>query len=677
MIDQVAVILQARTGSSRLPGKVLADLAGRPMLAFLVERLKRCALVDRCILATTELAEDDALAELGESLGLTVVRGSQNDVLSRFALAAEQTQANILIRITGDCPFIDPGLLEEMISEFRDQQFDYYSNGASPTYPDGLDVEIFTRQALFLAHSECVDAGQREHVTPWIRDSGCCQLGHKRHPVDLSLLRWTVDEPEDLQVIRAVVAHFEGRSDFSWHDVLELAQQQPQFFAANAKITRNEGAVMGKGQKLWRRAKRVIPGGNMLLSKRAEMFLPEQWPAYFSKAKGCRVWDLDGRELIDMSIMGIGTNLLGYGHPEVDDAVAATLAAGNMSTLNCPEEVLLAERLVELHPWADMARFARSGGEANAIAIRIARAATGRDTVAICGYHGWHDWYLATNLQNDSGLEEHLLPGLEPNGVPRGLAGTVQPFSFNRLDQLENIASSYELAAVKMEVQRSSPPDPGFLEGVRELCTRRGIVLIFDECTSGFRESFGGLHLKYGVEPDMAMFGKALGNGYAITAIIGCRSVMEAAQSTFISSTFWTERIGPTAALKTLEVMERERSWEQVTSIGLHLRSRWQELADRYGIYITHNNLPALTGFTIQSPKSLSYKTLITQEMLKKGYLAATSCYVCTSHTPDVIEQYLNSLDEVFALIAECESGLAVEEVLEVPVCHTSFQRLN
>jgi len=421
----------------------------------------------------------------------------------------------------------------------------------------------------------------------------------------------------------------------------------------------------------------VIPGGNMLLSKRAEMFLPEQWPAYFSRAKGCRVWDLDGRELIDMSIMGIGTNLLGYGHPEVDAAVTASVAAGNMSTLNCPEEVLLAERLVAMHPWAQMARFARSGGEANAIAIRIARAATGRDTVAICGYHGWHDWYLATNLHNDSGLEEHLLPGLEPNGVPRALAGTVQPFSFNRLGQLEAIASSHELAAVKMEVQRTNPPDPGFLEGVRELCNRRGIVLIFDECTSGFRETFGGLHLKYGVEPDMAMFGKALGNGYAITAIIGRRAVMEAAQSTFISSTFWTERIGPTAALKTLQVMEREHSWEAITATGLQLRQSWQELADRHGLAISHNGLPALTGFGFQSPKALEYKTLITQEMLKRGFLAATSCYVSLAHTPDVVNPYLEALDDVFALIAECEAGRAVDELLEGPVCHGGFKRLN
>ena len=674
---QIAVILQARSVSSRLPGKVLANLGGRPLIAFLIERLQRCDAIDHILLATTDLAADDSLTALAESLGISVIRGPERDVLARFALAAESTPATTLVRVTGDCPLVDPDLLATVIDEFNRQSVDYLSNCVPPSYPDGLDLEVFTREVLLRAQAECTSSEQREHVTPWMRESGKLNTGCVTHCSDLSALRWTVDEPEDLEVIRAVVANFGGRSDFSWLEVLELQHQQPELFAANARFARNEGAWMGEGQKLWRRAKRVIPGGNMLLSKRAEMFLPEQWPAYFSRAKGCRVWDLDGRELIDMSIMGIGTNLLGYGHPEVDSAVAATVAAGNMSTLNCPEEVWLAERLVALHPWAEMARFARTGGEANAIAIRIARAATGRDTVAICGYHGWHDWYLATNLQNDSGLEEHLLPGLEPHGVPQGLAGTVKPFSFNRLDQLEASAASHELAAVKMEVQRTIPPNPGFLEGVRDLCTRRGIVLIFDECTSGFRETFGGLHLKYGVDPDMAMFGKALGNGYAITATIGRRVVMEAAQSTFISSTFWTERIGPSAALKTLDVMERERSWEQVTATGLQLRQSWQELADRHGLSISYNGLAALAGFGFQSPQALEYKTLITQEMLKRGYLAATSCYVSLAHTQEVIEAYLGELESVFVLIAECEQGRPVEEVLEGPVCHGGFKRLN
>ena len=309
------------------------------------------------------------------------------------------------------------------------------------------------------------------------------------------------------------------------------------------------------GQKLWQRAKQVIPGGNMLLSKRAEMFLPDLWPAYFSRAKGCQVWDLDNNQYTDMSIMGIGTNLLGYGHPVVDAAVSATISDGNMSTFNCPEEVYLAERLIEIHPWADMVRFARTGGEANALAIRIARAASGKDKVAFCGYHGWHDWYLAANLRGDKNLAGHLLPGLEPNGVPGNLQDTVYPFSYNNFGELKSLVENQDIGVIKMEVSRNEPPANDFLENVRQLANEKNIVLIFDECTSGFRQTFGGLHKLYGVEPDMAVFGKALGNGYAITATIGRREVMEAAQSSFISSTFWGERIGPSAALATLDVM--------------------------------------------------------------------------------------------------------------------------
>ncbi|CAM5523607.1 aminotransferase class III-fold pyridoxal phosphate-dependent enzyme [Eoetvoesiella caeni] len=434
---------------------------------------------------------------------------------------------------------------------------------------------------------------------------------------------------------------------------------------------------MAVGQKLWKRAKQIIPGGNMLLSKRAEMFLPEQWPAYFSKAKGCKVWDMDGNSYIDMSIMGVGTNLLGYGHPEVDEAVCAAVTAGNMSTFNCPEEVWLAEKLIELHPWADMVRFARAGGEANAVGIRIARAASGKDNVAVCGYHGWHDWYLSANLGSDETLAGHLLPGLEPNGVPQSLRGTVFPFNYNNYAELESLVDAHNIGVIKMEVSRNHGPEDNFLHKVRELATKRGIVLIFDECTSGFRQTFGGLHKMYGVEPDMAMFGKALGNGYAITAIIGRREVMEAAQTTFISSTFWTERIGPAAALKTLEVMERTRSWDNVTATGLDIRQRWQSLADKHGLKINHWGLPALTGYTFASENALAYKTLITQEMLGQGYLAGNSVYVCTEHSLEIVLGYFEALDSVFGLIKECEEGRDVMELLNGPVCHGGFKRLN
>jgi glutamate-1-semialdehyde 2,1-aminomutase len=435
---------------------------------------------------------------------------------------------------------------------------------------------------------------------------------------------------------------------------------------------------MGNSQDLYKKAKTLIPGGTMLLSKRPEMFLPEKWPAYFSKAKGCKVWDLDGKEYIDVSLMGIGTNILGYGNDEVDAAVLNTIQKGNMSTFNCPEEVYLAERLIELHPWADMVRFARSGGEANAIAIRIARAACGKDKVAICGYHGWHDWYLSANLSDDKNLDGHLLPGLDPLGVPRNLKSTVFPFNYNNFNELEQLVSNQDIGVIKMEVSRNKGPENDFLQKVRKLATDKNIILIFDECTSGFRQTFGGLHKLYGVEPDMAIFGKALGNGYAITAVIGKKEIMEAAQKTFISSTFWTERIGPTAGLKTLEVMERERSWEIITETGSQIAKRWQEIADIHNLSINIIGLPALIGFSFNSRNTLAYKTLITQEMIKKGYLAATSIYVSIAHTNNVLDGYFGELEKVFCKIKSCESGQAdINSLLEGPICHSGFKRLN
>jgi len=431
------------------------------------------------------------------------------------------------------------------------------------------------------------------------------------------------------------------------------------------------------GQKLWQKAKEIIPGGNMLLSKRAEMFLPEQWPAYYSKAKGCRVWDLDGTEYVDMSIMGIGTNILGYCHPDVDESVIKAVQSGNMSTFNSPEEVYLAEKLIELHPWADMVRFARSGGEANAVAIRIARAASGRDKVAVCGYHGWHDWYLSANLGNDSSLDGHLLPGLDPKGVPRNLKDTVLPFNYNNFAELEHIVNNNEIGVIKMEVQRNEPPKDGFLENIRKLATEKGIVLIFDECTSGFRETFGGLHKKYGVSPDMAVFGKALGNGYAITGVIGKRDIMDNAQSTFISSTFWTERVGPVAALKTLEIMEQTNSWEKITTTGENIGKCWKELGNKHEITINLSGLSSLISYSIKSPNWLKYKTFITQEMLKKGMLASNSIYVSVAHTPDLIDQYFQYLDDIFLTISECEDDRDIDKLLDGPVCHAGFYRLN
>ncbi len=436
---------------------------------------------------------------------------------------------------------------------------------------------------------------------------------------------------------------------------------------------------MGKGQELYKKAKNIIPGGTMLLSKRPEMFLPDNWPSYFSKAKGCFVWDLDNNKYVDASIMGIGTNTLGYSNKDIDSAVIKTIRAGNMSTLNCPEEVMLAEKLIEINPWADMVRFARTGGEANSIAIRIARAAVGRDNIAICGYHGWHDWYLSVNHnKRGNDLSSHLLPGLNPLGVPKKLKNSVFPFTYNNYKELERLVFEKNIGVIKMEVIRNHQPQNDFLKKVRKLATEKNIVLIFDECTSGFRETFGGIFKKYRVEPDLAMFGKTLGNGFAITAVVGKRNIMESAQKTFISSTFWTERTGPTAALKTLEIMDKIKSWERITKLGKIVRNGWDEIAKRNNVPIKINGIPALSSFTFNHKDDLKFRTYLTQQFLKNGFLGSNSFYTSTAHSEKIISNYLKIFEQILFDISECiETKKSIDHIINGPIIHNGFKRLN
>lgn len=677
MKKNITAIIQARMLSTRLPGKVLKQISDKTLLEILVIRLKKSEKLSQILVATSDHNSDDVIVDECRRLQVSSFRGSQEDVLGRFAHAAEFTNSDVVVRITADCPLVDPRLVDEMIEKFMGLDYDYVSNTNPPSYPDGFDIEIFTRSILSRAHREATDAFDREHVTTWIKRNAEKTLNVSGSE-DLSHLRITVDEQVDLDLLNKLFSIPEVGWEIEWESVVDFLIKETASSFYQELPTRNEGAILGRGQKLWKRAKAIIPGGNMLLSKRPEMFLPDGWPAYFDSAKGCRVTDLDGREYIDMSIMGIGTNILGYGREEVDAAVSEVVRKGNMSTLNCPEEVWLAEALLDINPWAGMVRFARTGGEANAIAVRIARAASGKDGVAICGYHGWHDWYLAANLSEQKNLDGHLLPGLEPSGVPRNLQGSVFPFTYNDFDGLESLVRDRDIGVIVMEVSRNSDPENGFLHKVRELASTQGIVLMFDECTSGFRETFGGLHKKYGVNPDIAMFGKALGNGYAITAVVGRREVMEVAQKSFISSTFWTERIGPTAALASLRVMKETRSWEIVTKNGIEIRKGWETLSQKNGLDIMHSGIPALAGYSFAGPDSVTLKTFVTQEMLKRGFLAGSSVYSSTAHTPEIVASYFSALGEVFAEIAQIKEGaMPVASFLNGPEAHVGFQRLN
>jgi glutamate-1-semialdehyde 2,1-aminomutase len=433
------------------------------------------------------------------------------------------------------------------------------------------------------------------------------------------------------------------------------------------------------GQDLYRKAKTLIPGGTQLLSKRPEMFLPENWPAYYSRAKGAQVWDLDGNMYYDMSYNGIAACILGAADPEVEEAVIAAVKAGSMSTLNPPEEVELADLLCELHPWAEMVRYARCGGEAMAVAVRIARTHSGRDRVAFCGYHGWHDWYLAANLGENYALDGIHLSGLDPAGVPRALAGTALTFHYNHIEELEAIVAKYgsEVGVVVMEPIRNFDPDPNFLPQVRAICDHIGAVLVVDEVSVGWRLNTGGAHLVYGLQPDIAVFAKAISNGYPMAAIIGKRDVMQSAQRSFISSTYWTERIGPAAALATIRKHRRENVPQHLHRIGQMVRDGWRVAAERAGLPITIGGLVPLSGFNILHQDAQAASTLFTQLMLEKGFLAARAFYTTFAHDDQIIEEYLQATEDAFGVIAHALEQGTVREMLNGPVAHTGFARLN
>lgn len=436
---------------------------------------------------------------------------------------------------------------------------------------------------------------------------------------------------------------------------------------------------MGKGQDLYLKAKKIIPGGTQLLSKRPEMFLPDQWPSYYAKSKGCVVTDLDGNEYYDVSYMGIGACVLGYAFDPVDKAAKEAIEKGCMCTLNAPEEVSVAEKLLELHPWADMVRYGKAGGEAMAIATRIARTATNKDIVLICGYHGWQDWYLATNLGDKSALNPHHLSGLDPRGVPRELKGTTLPFLYNDWEGFLSLAGKYEgqIAAVVMEPIRNDYPIDGFLQKIRHYTEQKGIVLVFDEITAGFRLTCGGSHLALGVNPDIAVFAKGMGNGYPLSAIIGRSSIMTAAQETFISSTFWTERIGLCGALASITYFQEHEVEKHLEIVGKRVQKIWKAASDKHALPIEIGGILPLSHFGFVNKEPLQMKTYFIQLMLERGFLASTALYASLAHTDDILDQYEQAVFEVFGIIKDAMMAGNIKEKLKGPVCHAGFQRLN
>jgi len=678
MEKKIGIIVQARTASTRLPNKVLKKINGKSIIEILISRLKKIKIPIRIVVATTFDKKDDVIIEICKKLNIDFFRGSEFNVLKRYYKCAKFFDLDIVVRITADCPLSDPQLIKDIINRHIQENADYTCNRIEATYPDGLDVEVLNFEQLKSAFFNAKSDFDKEHVTPFIiRKKNIKKISFK-NKVNYSNRRWTLDTYEDLLYLKILLLRFKNNMYIDWKSVINYENKNKTLLKINSMNKRNTGSIMNLGLKKWEHAKTLIPGGNSFLSKRPSLYSLDLWPTYFLKAKGVNVWDLSNRKYLDMSLMGIGTNILGYANHNINKKVIDIINKSNMSTLNCPEEVDLAELLVKMHPWSQQVKFARTGGEANSLAIRIARCNTKKNNIAICGYHGWHDWYLSANLQKKKNLENHLLKGLSIEGINKKLINTCFPFEYNKINQLQKLIKNKQIGIIFMEVSRNIEPKNNFLKKVRNIADKNKIILIFDECTSGFRETFGGLHLKYGVNPDICVFGKSLGNGFPINAIIGTRKLMSNSNNSFISSTFWSERTGYVAAIATLSEMKKIQSWKIISNLGKLVKKKWAKLLKKHKLSFRIYGLNSMPVFEINSNRFLEYKTFLIQEMLKKNILATNSIYLSTKHKLSHLSKYFRELDKILKKISEFEKkNISSVNFLKTKVCETNFQRLN
>jgi glutamate-1-semialdehyde 2,1-aminomutase/spore coat polysaccharide biosynthesis protein SpsF len=653
------------------------------MLWHVVNRARRAGKVDKVVVATTDQAADDPIVRFCEQEGIGCFRGSEQDVLDRFYQAAKANGADVIIRITADCPLIDPAVIAKVVSRFERGDCDYACNVIRYTYPDGLDTEVFSFAALERAWREASKPSEREHVTPYLRTGEFRTANVESEiPVSPAQYRWTVDHPADLEFVRKV---YEGLSDkgvFGFREVFDLLKERSDLVTIPAEAISNEGYYKSLYQQAaaraapkrrlaqshaWlERAKKVIPSCAQTFSKNFTQYVQGVAPVFLQRGKGCRVWDVDGNEYIDY-VQGLLPNILGYAHDEVNAAAAAQLAEGHSFSLPHPLEVQLAERLTRLIPCAEMVRFGKNGSDATSGAVRAARAFTGRDRIACCGYHGWQDWYIGSTTRSA--------------GVPQAVRDLTHPFSYNDLVSLEELFAEHpgEFAAVIMEPVNFVEPDFGFLQGVKELAYKNGALLIFDEICSGFHFGLGGAQKLFGVVPDLACFGKAMGNGFPISCVLGRADVMRIFDEIFYSFTFAGEVASMAAAMKVLDILEQTDALARMEANGRTLQDGINAMAKEAGlgrrIRTSGRSQWSLMKFTDQDgADSPLLKNLFQQEAVKRGVLLLATHNLTAAHDPSAIHQTLEAYAEVLKTLALWMEDSNLARFLEGPMTQPVFR---
>ena len=655
---RTVAVVQARMSSSRFPGKMLALLNGLPLLVFVCRRVAEAKRVNLVVVATSDQPDDDPLADAAGAAGFRVHRGSLTDVLQRFTEAARDAAADVVVRITGDCPLVDPEVIDAMVGAFN-PTVEYLSNVSPPTFPDGLDVEVIRMGSLERALRESTRPHDREHVTTFLRDNPAlfpaapyaCPLG------DFSRFHWSVDRPEDLELVSDLIAAT-TRTSPRLPELVEATRAVPELDVRSRASLRNDGAIrlfladlehrkarptIARSDELWARGAAVIPAGTQTLSKGPSQFVRGFAPKYLVRGSGSHVWDVDGNEYIDYP-MGLGPVTLGHGHPEVVAAVTRQLENGTTFSMMHPLEVELAERIVALVPCAERVRFGKNGSDATSACIRASRAKTGRKHIARCGYHGWQDWSIDRSY------------GVRAKGVPEDVLRLTIPFAYNDLSALERTLQEHECAAVIMEPVAATPPNDGYLAGVRTLASQYGAVLVFDEVITGFRYARGGAQEYFGVVPDLASMGKGVANGLPLSLVVGKREYMDPFEEIFFSFTFGGETAALAAAMATLDVMEREDYWSHVWRQGGKLQDAYRDLAKLFRLegVLDCGGMPPWTVVLFQDAggfSSLQIKTLFQQEMIRHGILFSGSQFISLAHTDEDIERTIAAYAEAMRVL--------------------------
>jgi len=662
---RTVAIAQARMGSTRLPGKVMTWLGGRPVLRWTYDALKKAHGIDEVVIATSTLPQDDTIAKYCALHNISCFRGSETDVLKRFYECAVAYGAEVVLRITCDCPFIDPGVVTEVIRLRRMKEVSYASNIDPPTYPDGLDIECFTFDALFAAHQEATRLSDRDCVTQYIlRNRDRFPAANLTCPLPgLEKERWVLDTEADLKFCASLIPYLTGSP--SYLDILRVLDIMPDIRDINRAGVRNErffesihteplpARSFKRSQDWFETAHRLIPFGAQTFSKSHLQFPPGAAPLYLSHGSGARVFDIDGNDYVDL-VAAILPVVLGYRDPDVDRAIKDQLDNGISFSLATKLEYELAENLTHLIPCAEMVKFGKSGTDVTTAAVRAARAYTGKQIVVATGYHGWADWSMATTDRN--------------RGIPNSTDLANKRLAYGDYEGFEGMFHAYAMAAIIVEPEG----DAEFLKWLRLMCDKYGVVLIFDEVITGFRWALGGAQKFYNVTPDLATFGKAMANGMPLSAVVGKRDIMkkfEPPGNIFYSGTMFGETLSLAAALATIKKMQRENVIQHLWKVGADIDLAIKKYIDRTGLGSVINlsgEFPkrAVTFNDAGNATSNQLRTLFMQEMIKNGVLIIGSNNVMHSIGDAEMKRISKAYhDTIFTIALAIEKGDIAERV--------------